>query len=269
MAPRRGPRRARRRAGRLSSRGLALAGLGIAAVAVAVAGVWFAFLRSDGGEGGPPRAAIVDQLSVNVPNPDFRETATETLEQAGYLVDYYPGEQVTVDFYRHLPSEDYDVIVFRSHADRLQATTVQGEDFDEVILFTAEEYSKDKYVSEQSDNRLVIARYFEGGPGYFGIASGFIEGQPGDYDGATIIMMGCEGLLTDATAKAFVSEGAKTYISWNETVTADHTDAATDALLRHLLTEGETPGQAVAQTMSELGPDPVFGSELEVYPNES
>ena len=37
---------------------------------------------------GPPRAAIVDQLSLTVPNPDFVESATETLERAGYIVDY-------------------------------------------------------------------------------------------------------------------------------------------------------------------------------------
>ena len=253
-------------AARRSWRAFALASLGVAAIAAAVAGVWFGLLRSEGGEDGPPRAAIVDQLSVNVPNPDFRVTATRTLEAAGYTVDYYPGEEVTVSFYRRLPSKHYDVIVFRSHADRLQATTVQGEAFDEVILFTAEEYGRSKYTSEQADNRLVIARYYEGGPGYFGIASGFFQEQPGNYDGATIIMMGCEGLLSDATAKAFISKGAKTYISWNETVSAPHTDEATEVLLRHMLIDKKTPTDAVALTMADVGPDPAYGSRLKAYP---
>ena len=44
------------------------------------------------------KAAIVDQLSLTFPNQTFIETATNTLKQAGYTVDYYPGEKVTVEF---------------------------------------------------------------------------------------------------------------------------------------------------------------------------
>ncbi len=76
---------------------------------------------------GPPKAAIVDQLSLTVPNPDFARDARATLEQAGYEVDYYPGEDVTVDFDRQFPFLNYDVIVFRSHADRLEAVDDRGE----------------------------------------------------------------------------------------------------------------------------------------------
>jgi hypothetical protein len=53
---------------------------------------------------GSPRAAIVDQLSLTEPNPAFTEAATDLLEQAGYAVDYFPGEEVTVEFYRQLPT---------------------------------------------------------------------------------------------------------------------------------------------------------------------
>ncbi len=81
-------------------------------------------------------------------------------------------------------------------------------------------------------------------------------------------MMGCEGLLTDTTARAFIERGAETYISWDETVTAAHTDAATSALLEHLLIDGLSPAEAVERTMAELGPDPVFESRLLAYPPE-
>lgn len=43
------------------------------------------------------KAAIVDQLSLTYPNQTFTQTATNTLKQAGYSVDYYPGEEVTVE----------------------------------------------------------------------------------------------------------------------------------------------------------------------------
>ena len=79
-------------------------------------------------------------------------------------------------------------------------------------------------------------------------------------------MMGCEGLLSERTAEAFVGRGAEVYISWDETVSAAHTDAATGVLLQHLLIEGLPAGDAVALTMAELGPDPFYGSELAVYP---
>ena len=215
---------------------------------------------------GPPKAAIVDQLSLTVPNPEFVREATSKLEQAGYTVDYYPGEEVTVSFYRQLPFFEYDVIVFRSHADRLQAIDDRGEAFDEVVLFTSEPYSEDRYQSEQNDHDLVIVRYSAGGDPFFGVAAGFIDNLGNGFDGAQIIMMGCEGLLTDTTAKAFIDRGARSYISWNETVTATHTDAATSVLLGHLLLDGLPPGDAVAETMAEVGPDPLFGSELEAYP---
>lgn len=224
-----------------------------------------------GGDDEPavPTAAIIDQLSLTVPNPAFVEDATATLQAAGYEVDYYPGEEVTVEFYRQLPFFGYDVLVFRSHADRLQAIDDRGEPFDEVVLFTSEPYSTERYQNEQSDNDLVIARYRDGGDPFFGIAAGFIKGVGRDFDGAQVIMMGCEGLLTDSTARAFIERGAKSYISWDETVTASYTDAATSTLLEHLLIDGLSPAEAVEQTMVELGPDPVFGSRLAAFPPES
>ncbi|MCH8026294.1 MAG: hypothetical protein IH866_05815 [Chloroflexi bacterium] len=237
---------------------------------MAIAGIsgWFLLLRSDE-PSGPPTAAIVDQLSLTFPNEEFVQGATAKLEAAGYTVDYYPGEEVTVNFYRRLPSRDYDLILFRSHADRLLTETPAGELVDEVILFTSEPYTTERYQSDQVDNDLVIARYREGGESYFGIGAGFIDNGADDYDGATIIMMGCEGLLTERTAAAFVGRGAEVYISWDETVSAAHTDAATDVLLQHLLIEGLPAGDAVALTMAELGPDPFYGSELAIYPAQS
>jgi hypothetical protein len=66
--------------------------------------------------GGAARAAIVDHLSLTEPNPAFADRATGVLEEAGYAVDYYPGEQVTVDFYRELPSRGYEMLILRVHS---------------------------------------------------------------------------------------------------------------------------------------------------------
>ena len=263
------PRRPRRRRG-FTYRGRSfLIATAVCAVAIVSAALlsWLVLFRSDGGSEapGPPAAAIVDQLSFNVPNPDFVQQTTALLEQAGYRVDYYPYEEVDVNFYRRLPQHGYELIIFRSHADRLQAEW-QGEPIDEVILFTSEPYDRSKYISDQAANRLVIAQYDLAGAEYFGIAPDFFNKAIGNFKGATVIMMGCEGLLSTRTAQAFVDLGAKTYISWDEAVTAPHTDAATSALLEHLLVEKRSASESVAQTMADVGPDPVFGSRLEVYP---
>ena len=262
---RRGATRRRRRQ-RFATRPVALA-LSVLVV-LAGAAAWFAF-RSDGGEDGPLKAAIVDQLSFNYPNPDFVQQATATLEQAGYSVDYYSGEQTDVELYRRLPVLDYDVIIFRNHADRLQAIELNGQQFDEVILFTSEPYDRQRYIDDQAADRLVIASYAEGDTEtFFGVSSRFIkDGMIGKFHGTMIIMMGCEGLLNDSTAKAFVDRGAKTYISWTESVSVQHTDAASERLLQLLYAQKLSAQAAVDQTMAELGPDPAFGSSLLAYPS--
>jgi hypothetical protein len=90
----------------------------------------------------------------------------------------------------------------------------------------------------------------------------------GRFDGATIVLMGCDGLIADTTAEAFVRKGVRDVVGWNGRVSAKHTDAATESLLRHLLMDGLPTRDAVTQTMAEVGPDPEYGSTLLVYPSK-
>ncbi|MCH8850668.1 MAG: hypothetical protein IIC89_07570 [Chloroflexi bacterium] len=214
---------------------------------------------------GPPRAAIVDQLSLTVPNPDFVESATETLERAGYIVDYYPGEVVTVEFFRNLPTQDYDFIILRNHA---AIVPTRGGSLTE--LFTSEPFSPTKYAKEQKLGHLNAVAYdATSSDWYFGIGPAFIvERMRGKFDDTTVIMMGCNGLTTADTAEAFVRKGAETFISWSDFVSASHTDAATESLLENLLIEELSTEQAVAQTMAEVGPDPFYDAVLLSYPTE-
>jgi hypothetical protein len=216
------------------------------------------------------RAAIVDQLGLTQPNPTFAQTATDMLEQAGYLVDYYPGEQVTVDFYRDLPSHNYDLLILRVHsaiATGTDANTGEEIETEYLGLFTGEPFDATRYPKGQLKG-LGKAGYYEGAPPLFGIASDFIRySMRGGFGGATVLMMGCDGLTMDATAKAFVDKGAKAVVGWSGRVSASHTDAATEQLLGHLLMERLPTGDAVAQTMAEVGPDPTYGSTLRLYPS--
>lgn len=212
-----------------------------------------------------PRAAIVDQLSLTFPNPAFVETATRLLEQAGYTVDYYPGEQVTVDFYKDLPTGGHRLLILRNHS---SLVGTGGELTDDAGLYTSEPYDKRKYLDDQIAQRLMVARYHEGGPEYFGLMPDFVRSSMrGTFNDATVIMMGCDGLRSDMLAEAFVRRGAQAVVSWSGPVGADHTDAATEHLLDHLLIDGLTIQEAVTQTMVEVGPDPIYDSVLRLFPS--
>jgi hypothetical protein len=223
-----------------------------------------------GGGSGPKKAAIVDQLALTQPNPDFAASATNILEQAGYAVDYFPGEQVTVDLYRNLPAEDYDLIILRVHSgisEETDVTTGEKTMREYVALFTGEPYSEDKYPQEPI-GRLGKAEYYEGAPPLFGVGPDFITySMRGSFDKTLIVLMGCDGLRSPRTGQAFLDKGASAFVSWSRSVSATHTDAATLRLLEKLLIEGLPVGDAVAQTAAEVGPDPSHGAELRVLPD--
>ena len=213
-----------------------------------------------------PRAAIVDQLSLTQPNPTFVDTVTEILKESGYAVDYHPGEEVTVEFYRSFPAQPYDLIIYRVHS---ALGREDGEPADWVTLFTSDSYRESWYVDEQKTRRLSKVSYYEDGPPYFGIMPDFVRSSmKGNLRGSTVVLMGCDGLATDTIAKALVDKGAKAVVSWNGLVTGDHTDAAAEQLLRHLATERLPLGEAVRKTAAEIGPDPAYGSVLRLYPPE-
>jgi len=216
-----------------------------------------------------PKAAIVDHLSLTFPNRTFIETATDILKKSGYSLDYYPGEEVTVEFYRNIPTHNYSLIILRVHS---SAAVLEGKEFVEapVSLFTSETYAQDKYVWEQLSDQLLIASIATAQPSYyFAITPKFVtSSMNGNFRNTIAIMMGCEGLNNTKMAEAFAEKGAKVYIGWNGSVSASHTDQATINLLQHLILEKQTVRQAVENSMKEVGADPAYSSLLKYYPFE-
>lgn len=220
-------------------------------------------------EAEPPRAAIVDQLSLTAPNPAFVEEATDALERAGYVVDYYPGEEVTVDFYRNLPRHGHELIILRAHAGRHLGA--DGKPTDDADLFTSEPYVRTKYVDEQRTRRLARVRFSldesADNPAYFGIKPDFVKSSMrGEFAGTTVILMGCDVVRSQSLAEAFVQKGADAVVGWDGPVSASHTDAATLNLLQHLLDDDLPVKEAAAAAMVEVGPDPSYDSVLLSYP---
>lgn len=223
-------------------------------------------LTTEGSPAGPKTAVIVDQLNLTAPNPAFATAATGLLEEAGYIVDYYSDDEVTVDFYRTLPTHGYDFIVLRVHSGLYSDTDSEGAVEPEnafLALFTNEPYDQYEYFEEQDAGRIGKAFYREGGEEIFAIGPDFVaSSMEGQFDDTMIVMMGCDGLGTARTAQEFIDKGAKAFVSWSQPVSASHTDAATERLLEKLLIEGLSTADAVGQTAAELGPDPVYGAEL-------
>ena len=262
----------RRPQGRGSPRGARrlLAPLALVALVLSASALAGVLVLGGGGPSAPRpnTAVIVDQLSLTAPNPGFVESATNTLEKAGYTVDYYPGEAVTVDFYRDLQTRGYKLIVFRAHSSQIRGEW-RGKFYDETVFFTSETYDRTQHVEEQTEFRLGQVYAREGGPRYFGVGAGFVRSSMrGNFDGSTVIMMGCNGLATDTTARAFLGRGAEAVISWDSDVSAAHTDAATERVLELLLLDGLTPEDAVAQTAAAVGADPYFEAELRVLTSD-
>ena len=241
------------------------------ALAVAVGTVGGALLfrslsSGDDAATGPRTAIIVDQLSLTQPNMGFVVEAIGLLKDAGYEVEYTFGEEVTVDFYRNLPVLGYDIIIFRVHSGIINIVDGSNKTRTEFVgLFTGEPYSEDKYPEERAGHLAKANYYAGGGPPMFGITPAFVEdSMRGDFDGAIIVMMGCDGLRSQLTAEAFLDKGASAFVSWGLPVSAAHTDAATQRLLEKLLVEGLTTEDAVRRTAAEVGPDPQYGAELRV-----
>ena len=211
----------------------------------------------------PPKAALVDQLSLTFPNQGFIDNTTEILEQAGYTVDYYPGEEVTVEFYRDLSTRHYELVILRVHSARfLLANGTLGDD---VALFTGEPYDPEKYVEEGKAGSVGSAHYSNTSASYFGITPSFVAlAMEGNFEDSTVILMGCDGVRSDTMAKGFIYKGAETFISWTKPISASYTDAVTESLLKHLLIERLPLREAMLKTKADVGPDQIYGSELTV-----
>jgi hypothetical protein len=210
-------------------------------------------------------AVIVDQLSLTQPNPEFAQTATSLLEGAGYAVDYYSGREVTVDLFRELPQHGYDFVVLRAHS---AVATLDDQQTDWVAIFTGELYDGTRYPEDQAANRVGRARAEGDDEEVFAITPDFVRGSmAGRFEGATVVLMGCDGLVSPVTAEAFLDAGAGAFVSWTKQVSPGHTDAATERLLDKLLAQGQPIDAAVAATAAEVGADPYFGAELRLLTN--
>jgi hypothetical protein len=220
--------------------------------------------------GFPYKAAIIDHLSISAPNQTFVDMSTAILNASGFSVDYYKGENVTVDFFRSLPSRGYGLIVLRVHSAIFDLETGTKQT---LVLFTSERFSETAHKDLYDDQQLAQVGFYGGDPDtYFGIAPKFVRNSmKGRFQNTIIIMMGCDGMGDPEMemAEAFINKGAKVYIGWSESVEVNHTDVATIHLLKFLVAENRTIREAVEKTNNDVGPDHLHhDSVLDYYPKD-
>ena len=195
-----------------------------------------------------PRALVMDQLSLNYPDPSFTTNITNALKVAGYTVDYSGPTSNAVDSFRQLPEQGYDLIIIRAHTGSSQS------------IITAQPYSQSEYVADQLAGTLVPAQV-EGGPLYFAITPKFVsQDMTGRFLESTIMVMGCSALQgTRVISSSFIDKGASFFVVWDSSVSIIHTDTSTVAFVK-LLSSGESVGEA---TSLAGGADPVYGAKLQ------
>jgi len=216
------------------------------------------------------KAAIIDQLAEHFPNPEFNETVTNLLRDAGFNVSYYGHETVDVGFYKELAKRDYGIIVLRAHS-------ALREDNKTVDLFTSEEYDPNKYGDMRRKGLLTKGEYLfeqESGRFYFAITPKFVESLDGYLPKSVIIAMGCWSLKPECEemANAFINRGAKAYVGWTEIVLHEDTDHETVRLLEMLLKKNRTLVDAtygIYRAYKASGTGKTIITQMKFYPQSA
>ena len=210
------------------------------------------------------KCAIIDQLYSVSPNPAFIDRVTQQLESLDFSVDIYRTDDVTIDFYRQLPSHGYKLIIFRVHAGLLENEARRRKG---IWLFTSEPYSRMRYYIAQLRDQVTAAKTTVSDEPVFALSAKFVtDCMRHNFANTVIINMGCSAFYSDEMAKAFIKRGASAYMAWDVSVGLNYVDAATMTLVEKLCSKGLTTSQAVSETMKEKGPDPNNNAFLKLYP---
>ncbi len=218
-----------------------------------------------------PLAVIIDQLHDFIPNPYFQEKAIQYLELAGYEVDVFTTEDITVEFYKTLPSLNYKYIVIRTHG--LEDPKYNNGTF----LFTGEKYTVNKYISEQlsgqlgkgapiyEEERLLIEQENETleDQMYFLIGAKMVdELMVGEFEDTVILIGGCESLRNRDLAESLIWRGAADVIGWDRTIGSIENDRVMLAFLEKTLVDKEKIQDVIIELNDKYSSDLQFSSKL-------
>jgi hypothetical protein len=200
-------------------------------------------------------------------SPQFTDEVTAFLGSKDITTNMFKDANITVDFYRQLPTYGYSLIVLRVHAGVLESDPTKP-----TFLFTEEPYNTHEYIVEQFSGQVKSGKINPDNSAeepVFTIGPDFVRSMSGHFNDSIIILSSCLGLYTPQLAQAFIDQGAKAFISWDEKVGLAHTDEACMVLLHSLIEEEMTISEAVDKAMTDVGPDTAYTSVLRYYPQEA
>ena len=205
-----------------------------------------------------PKAVIIDQLHNDLPSESFQNNVTKFLKDAGYKVDLFNTDEITVDFYKKLPTMNYEYIVIRTHG------LGEGMVDNSASLFTGEKYSKHKYIKEQFLGHIgqgipVLYGAFKNleedevlDKTYYVVGSKFVEEfMVGEFPNSTIILAGCETAKDSNLANSFLKRGAKEVIGWTGLVNSERNDLDVLNLVNKTLVYDMEINDAISLVMKE------------------
>jgi hypothetical protein len=205
----------------------------------------------------PFTAAIIDEVAATSPDPYLVANVTTALTRVGYKVDYYGPKEITIDFFRSLPSKGYGMIILRDHS-----TSLTG---DVIALVTSEPFDAGKYSDEKLAGQVTHVSIAGADPDYFGITPTFVrESMQGTFPNAVLVVMGCAGLTNSEMAQAFVSRGVQVYVSWNQIVLVNRSDGGTILFVQSMI--GGHRVDSATTWATENAPPSQYSSQLEYYP---
>ena len=221
---------------------------------------------------GIPKAVIIDQIYKDYPNEEFLKKATEFLRKGGYKVDIITTDDVTVDFFKKLPSMNYEYVIFRGHS--LADGNVNN--INSATLFTGEKHDYHKYIKEQFQGHVSMGVPYlfseieqMGGfsnlqnETYFVIGSELIdELSIGTFPNSTIILAGCETTKKETLANSFLNKGASEVIGWSGLIDIKDNDMIVLQLLNETLVNDLEINEVVIAINEEFRGRLVYKTDL-------
>ncbi len=206
------------------------------------------------------KAVIIDQLERDMPNPSFQNQTMEYFTKAGYEVDLFTYDDITIDFLKNLPSMDYDFIVFRSHA-----LAIYG-DKPSSWIFTGEKYSEKKYIQEQLAKDLIsravpyrvslakdLGYDTASKDRHFIVSAKFVKDLMIEkFPSSVVILGGCDTMAHPDFGHAFIERGASSVIGWNGLVGAAQNDQVIMSLVEEMVIKKSEIGDAVDSVMEDF-----------------
>ena len=204
------------------------------------------------------KAAIIDGLSEDLPNPSLINEMSNILKSSGYEVTVFNGSRVNVELFKKLPEMGFKLIIMRLHGGRIR----QPIGLFIVSGIFAEPFSEEKYEYEYYSGYFLKGVAYIGGKEYFVITPAYVsEKFQGKFPGSAIIILSCYSMWDQVLASSFIERGASIVVGIDKKADIRYLDKVGLELVKQI-SQGVSIEEAVSKTMEKIEPDPTTGAKV-------